>query len=146
MAMRPSLVGTTRAATIALVLASLAGGQCAAPAWIAQNQIPGVNGDVKAATTWDPDGAGPLPPAVVIAGSFTYAGAAFAGGIAMWDGAAWQPLGAGFDLTVGALTVFNGTLVAGGQFTFSGGTSVPHVASLERRLMAVRSAPDCRRS
>jgi trimeric autotransporter adhesin len=125
--MKPCLFRTTRAATIALVLASLAGGQCAAPAWIAQNQIPGVNGPVGAATTWDPDGTGPLPPALVIAGGFLHAGAVSANHVAMWDGTAWQPFGVGFNTSVAALTVFNGTLIAGGGFTWSGfpGQGIP---------------------
>lgn len=37
--------------------------------------------------------------------------------IAQWDGAAWSPVGEGFDKQVLALTRFNGSVYAGGGFT-----------------------------
>ena len=130
--MKPSISPTfSGAVAIALLLAPVAFAQCAAPTWIAENQIPGVNGDAYAVTTWDPDGAGPLPPAVVVGGAFAAAGSVLANEVAMWDGTAWQPLGAGFNGVVKALTVFNGTLIAGGLFQWTGPTSstyVPYVA------------------
>ena len=54
-------------------------------------------------------------------------------GIARWDGFAWQPLGSGMSLGFGgiaALAVYNGDLIAGGNFSTAGG--VP--AELDRPL------------
>ena len=60
---------------------------------------------------WDPDGGGALPSVLVVGGYF---------GAFTWDGLAWRELGdlvAGTDLEeVDALTVHNGTLIAGGTF------------------------------
>jgi len=59
---------------------------------------------------------------LVAAGSFTSAGGVPAQNIAVWDGASWAPLGAGFNSTVWALQVMpNGDLIAGGQFTWPNG-------------------------
>ena len=97
----------------------------------------GLDGSVEALTTWDPDGPGPLPAALVAGGPFTTSGGAPVKRIAMWDGVAWQPLGSGCDDgTVFALTTFDpdGTgpaiaqLVAGGSFGASGGVAVNHIA------------------
>ena len=96
--------------------------------------IPGVNGRVNVATTWDPDGSGPLPAQLVIAGTFTSASGTTVNNIARWDGAAWQPFGSGVFEGGGAATyvlglatlpanfgAFAGNLVAVGQFSESGG-------------------------
>ena len=42
--------------------------------WLPGHGIPGLNGIVYAATTWDPDGAGPKPAVLVVGGNFTIAG------------------------------------------------------------------------
>ena len=42
-------------------------------------------------------------------------------------GSAWQPLDSGIDNWVKALTVYNGELIAGGDFTIAGGVSVNHI-------------------
>jgi hypothetical protein len=44
-----------------------------------------------------------------------------ASGIARWNGTTWQPLGTGIGGGVYALTVYNGELIAGGNFTTAGG-------------------------
>ncbi len=49
-------------------------------------------------------------------------------GIGTWDGEAWHRLGAGFDATAYAVTVFDGELVAGGHFAMAGGVPAGHVA------------------
>ena len=49
--------------------------------------------------------------------------------IARWNGTSWQPLGTGLNSTVRALAVFDGRLIAAGQFTTAGGQPANHVAS-----------------
>ena len=74
--------------------------------------LPGFNGPVRASLAWDPDGPGPAPEQLVVAGSFTNAGGAPAMYIAAWDGSAWRPLGQGTGQEVRALAVYSGDLVA----------------------------------
>ncbi len=85
----------------------------------------GTNGIVRAMTTWDHDGFPATPQWLVIAGQFTTAGGVPAKNIAAWDGSAWRALGTGItnaanNAQVFALTVYNGELIAGGQFTQAG--------------------------
>ncbi len=74
--------------------------------WEALGPGPGtaINDAVNALTVWN---------------GLLVAGGAFPGGgfsnIALWDGAAWQPLGSGFPIAVQHLTVWNGNLVAVSQ-------------------------------
>ncbi|TFH53851.1 MAG: hypothetical protein E4G91_11535, partial [Candidatus Zixiibacteriota bacterium] len=68
--------------------------------------IPGVNGFVFASVVYN--------GSLVVGGSFTIAGRAFANNIASWDGTGWSPLGSGMNYDVLALTVYNGNLIAGG--------------------------------
>src|SRR5438094_9961811 len=70
---------------------------------------------------------------VVVGGTFSTAGDVVASGIARWDGAAWQSMGngagAGFSVTrVSALTVFEGALIAGGQFDTMDGVAAANIA------------------
>lgn len=96
----------------------------------------GMTYTVFALTTWDPDGPGPLPPQLVAGGQFMIADDRVVNGIARWDGAAWQPLGAGMNGTVAALVSWSPgedataapRLVAGGDFTFAGGVPALRVA------------------
>ncbi|HEX6812641.1 MAG TPA: hypothetical protein VF384_13525, partial [Planctomycetota bacterium] len=84
-----------------------------------------------ATTMWDPDGAGPMQPVLVVGGEFTIAGTAVARGIAAYDPVtgAWSALGSGIDIRVLALTSLpNGDLVAGGPFTTAGGVSASNIA------------------
>lgn len=66
------------------------------------------------------------------AGSFYAAGATACRNVAMWDGQAWQPLGAGLNNQVCALAIFEDQhgrhLIAGGAFTRSGGKDVVGLA------------------
>src|SRR5262245_10026119 len=67
-------LGFATTLTLLFSAPSLAGGDC--DKWVDKcldpNTFPnGTNGAVLAMTTWDPDGAGPLLPRLVIAGSFT---------------------------------------------------------------------------
>jgi hypothetical protein len=51
----------------------------------------------------------------------TTAGGVAANYIASWDGSSWSPLGSGTDgNSVYALTVYNDTLIVGGNFTIAG--------------------------
>jgi hypothetical protein len=55
----------------------------------------GIDGAASAVTTWDPDGAGPLSPELIVGGSFVYAGADSTGqievdGLARWNGTRWE--------------------------------------------------------
>ena len=74
------------------------------PQWL--DNPSGVDAWVTCATTWDPDGDGPLPPVLVVGGYFSMAGSTPANHIAAWDGASWSALGTGMNEGVLALTVF----------------------------------------
>lgn len=70
---------------------------------------------------------------LIAGGFFTNAGGVGANRIARWNGAAWQPLGTGIIpntllTNVSALTVFNGELIAGGNFASAGGVTAPRIA------------------
>lgn len=89
----------------------------------------GVNREVTALTVYD----GKL----IVGGYFDQAGGAPANHIAAWDGTSWSALGAGMTgrahpfhrVTVRALTVFGGRLIAGGHFLNAGGAVANHIAS-----------------
>jgi hypothetical protein len=108
---------------------------------VSSGVFPGVNGWVSATTTWDPDGAGPRPPALVIGGGFTLAGGVTTTNIALFDPVAntWSALGDGLGIHLGApgpagthvmaLAVLpNGDLVAGGRFGNAGSQSATNIA------------------
>ncbi len=92
--------------------------------------------EVQALTTWDPDGPGPLHAQLIAGGNFTTAGGSAASRIARWDGSAWHPLGSGMNNTVRFLKSWDPDgagplhdhLVAAGQFTTAGGTTVRGIA------------------
>ncbi|HNQ23711.1 MAG TPA: choice-of-anchor Q domain-containing protein [Phycisphaerae bacterium] len=92
-------------------------GGCPCPGWVEQFPVGDLDGAVKAMTAWDPDGAGPQAPVLVVGGDFTHARGLQVNYIARWDGSQWQPLGSGMNGPVYALTVWNGELVVGGSFT-----------------------------
>jgi hypothetical protein len=124
--------GTVSFATfVTMVLAAApATAQCA-PQFLAGMGIPGVLGDVMATTMWDRDGAGPLPPLLVIGGAFTEVGTLRTNNIAAYDPATgdWSALGSGVDGSVSALAVAqNGDLIAGGYFSVAGSVGANRVA------------------
>ncbi len=96
----------------------------------------GTDGLVVALTTWDPDGEGPQAPSLIAAGDFTRADGKAIARVARWDGTSWQPLGLGFDILVRALCSWDAdgsgpqppTLIAGGEFSRSGTTSIRRIA------------------
>ncbi len=83
----------------------------------------------RAMLEWDPDGAGPLGAALVVAGGFASAGHAVGTSrIALWDGD-WRPFGSGLNGDANALCEFEGRLIAGGEFTHAGGLPADRVAA-----------------
>ena len=121
----PSLAAVLIAASSPTVSA-----QCSTH-WTSVSAVPGADGPVLASVTWDPDGAGPLEPRLVVGGQFEVVGNVAANCIAMFDPSTgtWQPFGAPLDADVQALVVLpNGDLVAGGAFVESQGTLLRHVA------------------
>lgn len=90
-------------------LSSPLAGQCQ-PQWSSGNPLAWAAGAVSASTTWDPDGAGPAPPLLVVGGDFAVADAA-AVDVAAFDGTTWtpMPIGAG---PVRALATHGGQLFA----------------------------------
>ena len=125
---RKFAVSNSVSALVALVAGGAAFGQCT-PQWLA-GQGPGaggLNGPVYALTSWDPDGAGPLPARLVAAGDFTVGGGS-APQVASWNGSSWTRLAqipAGYPQVLG---VHNNELILGGLFSQvvdAGGASVP---------------------
>jgi len=101
--------------------------------WKPGDVLPGVNGQVNAVTTWDPDGAGPQSELLIVGGKFTQAGDTLANNIAAWNGTSWQPLGTGVSdigayAAVYALDVYNGELIALGNFSSAGGVAASQIA------------------
>lgn len=117
---------------LALACAATASGQC--PDWRPGSGLYG-SAVVYASTVWDPDGAGSLAPLLVAAGIFSNVNS-YDGptrySIAAWDGSAWQDLGGGISNSlsgfVNDVAVLNGELIAAGNFTIAGGTSVSNIA------------------
>jgi hypothetical protein len=79
----------------------------------------GINGFALASAVWD--------SRLIVGGEFATAGDDSVNHIAAWNGSSWSDLGGGvmrkwgeqptYELAVGALTVHNNTLMAGGRFT-----------------------------
>jgi hypothetical protein len=98
--------------------------------WASSGGIPGADGWVGAMTTWDPDGAGPMPAQLVVGGNFRYAGAQPIDRVAMLDPVtgAWSPLFFGVDGPVSAFaTLTSGELVVAGEFGGAYGTISPGI-------------------
>ena len=124
------------AAVTALVCSATAKlqAQCE-PGWHASGSSIGANARVRAATLWDPDGVGPLPERLVVAGDFGYIGSTMAPLLAMLDltTGQWQPVGSGLiGLRVEQLTVLaTGELVASGTLASAGGVPVEGLARFD---------------
>ncbi|MFO0858837.1 MAG: immunoglobulin domain-containing protein [Phycisphaerales bacterium] len=120
-----SLAGTTPASRIAL---------WNGVAWQAAGS--GVSTDVAAIASYDPDGAGPSNPQLVVGGGFLNAGGQTANYIASWDGTQWQSLANGANGNVLALAnldpdgggPLNSVLVAGGLMTQMGDLPAQRIA------------------
>ncbi|MGE3173781.1 MAG: hypothetical protein AB7O97_14240 [Planctomycetota bacterium] len=92
--------------------------------WGSGAQPPGLIGEGRCSTLWDPDGGGPLPQRLVVGGLMYGATATEARGVMTWDGTQWQALppipDAAADGEVSSITTWNGLLVAGGYFSGGG--------------------------
>src|SRR5947207_15766527 len=73
------------------ILWQTAAGQCTSN-WLPGAGIAGVDGIVYASTVWDPDGPGPQPPMLIVAGQFVHAGNVTANNIAAWNGSRFVQL------------------------------------------------------
>jgi hypothetical protein len=62
--------------------------QCGAQ-WLSGLQTPELNANPSSAAEWDPDGSGPRPTVIVVAGPFTKAGTLAVNGLASWNGTNW---------------------------------------------------------
>lgn len=90
--------------------------------------LPTVDSTVRALTTYN--------NMLIIAGQFDSVGGIAASMIAAWDGTTWSALGSGlqgfFDFSppgVHALTVYDGKLIAAGQFDTAGGVATSKIAA-----------------
>ena len=118
-----------------LCMPQTAAAQCT-PGWLPGEGVPGVGEGfatpVLATTMWDPDGAGPQGPKLVVGGNFRdAANIPHVNNIAAFDPVtgAWSALGSGLSASVNALAVLpNGDLVAAGAFTTAGGVAVNCIA------------------
>ncbi len=99
--------------------------------WLALGSLPGTDGIVAALTMWDPDGSGPKPPQLIIAGEFVRAGDVLASNIVAYDlsSGRFAALGSGVDGPVNALAILpSGELAIGGAFKTAGGVPASLVA------------------
>lgn len=84
--------------------------------------VPGAVPNVAftSAVEWDPDGAGPDKPLLVVAGMSKGAGYSFGGSVFAYDGNSWRSFGFGLGKSSGqsvtSLAVFRDELYAGGAF------------------------------
>lgn len=91
----------------------------------------GIEGVGHTATAWDPDGVGPRPESLVVAGDFLFAGNVAAKHIAAFDPttSTWSPLGSGIAGSVHDVAALaNGRLVAAGDFSDAGGVPTSLIA------------------
>jgi hypothetical protein len=123
------------AACAAAVASTIGYAQSCQSQWLAGGQqegIRGVDSTVYAAATYDRDGGGPLPPVLVVGGTFTEAGSLEVRALATWDGANWGSLGDVLNNSstgrVDAIWVHDGELVIAGNFTSVAGVPARDVA------------------
>ncbi|GMU82043.1 MAG: hypothetical protein AMXMBFR47_19140 [Planctomycetota bacterium] len=135
-------------ATVPLLLSAGVLSQFSAPlavadcghGWIpvpADFRTPQIVGAVHAIAAYDPDGEGPAPRDIIIAGQFLSAGGVSVERIARWDGLTWHPLRDGLNNVVRALVVYdpdgdgpdNPLLIVGGDFTATGTDPLAAVAA-----------------
>jgi hypothetical protein len=141
--MFPSLPASKALQFLLRLLSVLAVGAGTAPllaqcpgVWLPGDGTPGTDGTVYASTTWDPDGAGPLPELLVVGGEFSRVGSIRASNVAAYDlvSGTWSALGGGLGDypiygRVRALAVLpSGELVAAGYFTTASGVPANRIA------------------
>src|SRR5262245_47186822 len=79
------------------------------PHWLPGASLPGPDRWVSSTTNWDPDGPGPEPELLMIAGTFSTLGTQTLRGLAGWDGQIWREIGVneeGDIYTIRALAVY----------------------------------------
>lgn len=120
-------------ALVALALVANPATQCPTT-MLAGEGYPGANSWVLASVVWDPDGAGPRSPLLVVGGNFVAIGNQTSRCIASFDPVTntWASLGGGMSGNfpeVTALTVLpNGDLIAAGRFELAGGVAANNIA------------------
>jgi hypothetical protein len=122
---------------VAWLAASSVAQPCPQGQWLPGAGMPGTSGTVRASTLWDPDGAGPRSPVIVMSGTFEFAGDTPAKSIATYDPATgeWSELGGGIGWTTSYIdsvytlkTLPTGELVVGGSFADAGGFPFRNIA------------------
>lgn len=114
--------------------ATLTRAQTCQDTWLPGHGYAGTDGTVYAVRMWDPDGAGPTTPKLVVGGAFGIAGDALARTIATYDPdtGAWSSLGDTSGSTGARVeavaTLPNGDLLVGGLFTSFGGVTLRGLA------------------
>jgi len=110
---------------LACVLLSCGSALAQCPQWLPGQgyATSAINGNVKAMTLWDPDGAGPSAPVLVASASFPVPGQSPIP-VAAWNGVTWTAIGRCPVQHPQALAVYNGELIAGG---FGNGTTFPSI-------------------
>jgi trimeric autotransporter adhesin len=131
MLMRSPRCSLPHRAFAALALATGVACQCT-NFWLPGMGVPGVEGRVDTMLPWDPDGAGPATPVLVVGGAFTAAGDKLTNGIATWDpvNGQWAALGSGlvFGEVSALLALPNGELLVGGEFRTAGAVAANNIA------------------
>jgi len=106
---------------LAFASCGLAAAQSCPQPWTLGDSSTFISGTVSCSTSWDPDGAGSLPPVLVVGGVFSRIGDLFTTNVAAFDGTRFEPIGKGLDGgEVLDLEVIDGRLYAVGAFTKTG--------------------------
>ena len=103
-----------------MLFAAAAGAQCD-PQWLPGDPVATPTGSLVQSMSWDPDGAGPAAPLLVVAGGLT-AGPVANAGVAAWDGSQWLALGTPPVGEVTAIANYLGALVAAFRTSFTAAT------------------------
>ncbi|MBN8597764.1 MAG: hypothetical protein J0L78_08835 [Planctomycetes bacterium] len=111
-------------------IATLASGADCTPQWLPGMGVPGIDGEVRAVTMWDPDGPGPLEGRIAVGGKLGFPDGTFSG-VAYWNGTEWVRIPGVFGGDVDSLYAMpDGRLLAGGSFSVvSGQSNLPPVVS-----------------
>ncbi len=137
----PTLLASLLIATLCALVSrpALTQAQCVS-GWLPGDGAPGsADGAPFASTIWDPDGAGPQLPRLVVAGGFTYLGNTLVNGVAQLNPTTgvWEPVGNGiFVLDVASYRVYaiaaspSGALYVGGSVSINTNSSFDYVARL----------------
>ena len=118
--------------------------QCAAQ-WLSEAPT-GTNAQVVCATTWDPDGSGPQPARVVVAGTFDQVAGLPIGMIAAFDPSTqlWSGLGGLANVVALTSTASGGLFAAVGNqaFSWTGGAWLPVGGSMDGPIVALAVLPN----